>query len=282
MVREDLASRWYRAIFARHSVRAYDGRSVPDGMRDEIDLLLDGFSPMCEGARAVLLENGSSEILAGFLGAFGKIRGADLVLVLIGDTSYPNYEVAVGFLGEGIILHATSLGLGTCWVSGTYSRKAVEARVELRDGEKIMAVSPIGFAAGNLSKAYLAACQEQGVGEESMRAAKGLHRRKPLQSLVRGLPVENRPPGYLEILEAARLAPSAVNRQPWRFTVKSDGIVVSAARFELLPVAARRLDCGISMLHLEVAALANGIRGEWKYLHSRPAVAEYVIGRGHL
>ncbi len=287
MIRQDLASRWYKAIFARHSVRAYDGSSVPDGMRNEIDLLLDGFSPMCEGARAVLLEGGSSEILAGFLGAFGRIRGADLVLVLIGDTPYPNYEVAVGFLGEGIILHATSLGLGTCWVSGTYSRKAVEVRVELRDGEKVMAVSPIGFAAGHsaeahLAEASLAARQEQEVRGKAMEASTGLHKRKPLKSLVRGLAIEDWPPGYPEMLEAARLAPSAVNRQPWRFTVESDRIVVSAARFELLPMAARRLDCGISMLHLEVAADANGVQGEWEFLGNPPAVAEYVSRRRDL
>jgi len=67
---------------------------------------------MCKGARAVLLEEGSSEIFSGFMGIVGRIRGADLVLVLIGDASYPNHEVAVGFLGEGIILHATSLRAG--------------------------------------------------------------------------------------------------------------------------------------------------------------------------
>ena len=187
-------------------------------------------------------------------------------------------------MGEGIILHATSLGLGTCWVSGTYSRRAVEARVELRDGEKVMAVSPIGFAAGHSSRAPLAeasvvACQEQEVGgkAKAVEAVKGLHKRRPLESLVRGLPIEDWQPGYREALEAARLAPSAVNRQPWRFSVKSDGIVVSAARFELLPMAARRLDCGISMLHLEVAALANGIPGKWQSFDNPPAVAKYVV-----
>ncbi|NLA07503.1 MAG: nitroreductase [Firmicutes bacterium] len=267
MIREDLASRWYNAIFSRHSVRAYDGSSVPSGMQDEIGQLLDGFSPMCKGARAVLLEGGSSEILAGFMGVFGKISGADLVLALIGDASYPNHEVAVGFLGEGIILHATSLGLGTCWVSGTYSRKAVEARIELGESEKVMAVSPIGFAEkpGNEME------------ENSMKAPGGLHKRKPLESLVRGLPMKDWPPGFRNILEAARLAPSAVNRQPWRFTVKSDRILVSAARFELLPMAARKLDCGIAMLHLEAASGASGIHGEWSLLDTPPGVAEYII-----
>ena len=267
MIREDLAYRWYQAIFSRYSVRAYDGRAVPWDMQDEIAQLMDGFSPMCNGARAVLLEDGAEEILCGFLGAFGRIRGADMLLVLIGEASYPNHEVSVGFLGEGIILHATSLGLGTCWVSGTYSRRAVEARVKLGDSEKVMAVSPIGFAKR----------PKQGVGERAVEASKELHWRKPLGSMIRGLPVKDFPPGYSEVLEAARLAPSAVNRQPWRFTVESDGIVVSAARFELLPMAARRLDCGISMLHLDMAARVKGIRGEWKFLANPPEVAKYVV-----
>lgn len=267
MIREDLAERWYKAIFSRYSVRAYDGRTVPRDMQDEIEKLIEGFSPMCNGARAVLLEDGAEEILRGFLGAFGRIRGADMLLVLIGEASYPNHEVAVGFLGEGIILHATSLGLGTCWVSGTYSRRAVEARVKLGDSEKVMAVSPIGFAKR----------PRQGVGERAVEPPKGLHRRKPLRSMIRGLPVKDFPLGYLEALEAARLAPSAVNRQPWRFTVESDGIAVSAARFELLPMAARKLDCGISMLHLEAAACVNGIRGEWEFLATPPEIAKYVV-----
>jgi len=267
IIRKDLAGRWYNAIFSRYSVRAYDGRSVSSDIRCEIGQLLDGFSPMCKGARAVLLEEGSSEILSGFMGIVGRIRGADLVLVLIGDASYPDHEVAVGFLGEGIILHATSLRLGTCWVSGTYSRKAVEARIKLRDSEKVMAVSPIGFAKRS----------GQRVGERAMEAPRVLHKRKPLESLVRGLPMEDWPSGYREILESARLAPSAVNRQPWRFTVESDRILVSAARFELLPMAARKLDCGIAMLHLEAAAGATGIQGEWNLLSNPPGIAEYVI-----
>lgn len=267
MIREDLANLWYQAIFSRYSVRAYERKTVPRDFREEIESLLNGFSPMCNGARAVLLEDGAEEILCGFWGIFGKIRGADMLLVLIGETSHPNYEVAVGFLGEGIILHATSQGLGTCWVAGTYSRRMVEARVNLGDSEKIMAVSPIGFA------------QVSGTDMEgkSVQAPRVIHRRKPLQSIMRGLPVEDFPAGCLEMLEAARLAPSAINRQPWRFMVEPDGITVSAAGFELLPMTARRLDCGIAMLHLEVAARAHGIHGEWKYITEPPAVAKYVV-----
>lgn len=274
MIRDDLASRWYKAVFFRHSVRAYDGTPIPQNIQHELKQLLDGFSPLCEGARAVLLKEGSSDIFPGFPGPFSRMRRANLVLVLIGDTCCPGYETAVGFLGEGIILHATSLGLGTCWVSGTYRRKAVEERVRLGEYEKVMAVSPLGFASGRRTIGDRHGTRENTIGTPGIP-----HKRKPIKSLVRGLPMSDWPPGYREILEAARLAPSAVNRQPWRFAVSSDRIVVSAARFELLPMSARKLDCGISMLHIEVASSANGINGEWKLLDKPPGIAEFIIGK---
>ena len=63
MIREDLANLWYQAIFSRYSVRAYERKTVPRDFREEIESLLNGFSPMCNGARAVLLEDGAEEIL---------------------------------------------------------------------------------------------------------------------------------------------------------------------------------------------------------------------------
>jgi len=75
----------------------------------------------------------------------------------------------------------------------------VEARIKLRDSEKVMAVSPIGFAKKS----------GQRVGERAMEVPRVLHKRKPLESLVRGLPMEDWPSGYREILESARLAPSS-------------------------------------------------------------------------
>jgi hypothetical protein len=76
-------------------------------------------------------------------------------------------------------------------------------------------------------------------------------------------------------LEAARLAPSAVNRQPWGFNVEDDGITVfvrtSGPEFNI----SKRLDCGIAMLHIEVAALSSGVKGNWKLLEA-PGVGRFT------
>jgi hypothetical protein len=78
-------------------------------------------------------------------------------------------------------------------------------------------------------------------------------------------------------LEAARLAPSAVNRQPWRFHVEPGSVTVSVDNDHLTFGISKRLDCGIAMLHIEAAALDCGAQGEWELL-SGLDVARFTVG----
>jgi hypothetical protein len=82
-------------------------------------------------------------------------------------------------------------------------------------------------------------------------------------------------PSWIKIsLEAARLAPSAVNRQPWRFEVGKDSVTVYVKNATPDFNVSKRLDCGIAMLHIEVAALNSGIKGKWELLLA-PEVARF-------
>ncbi|MGD9118506.1 MAG: nitroreductase family protein [Dehalococcoidia bacterium] len=84
-------------------------------------------------------------------------------------------------------------------------------------------------------------------------------------------------PHWIKIsLEAVRLAPSAVNRQPWRFHIEPDGITVSVNVVKREYGISKRLCCGIAMLHIETAALNCGIKGSWETL-KQPKVAKYAI-----
>lgn len=101
------------------------------------------------------------------------------------------------------------------------------------------------------------------------------HRRKPMANLVSGFEEANTPEWIRVALEAARLAPSAVNRQPWRFQVEQDALTVSVNRLGREFNISKRLDCGIAMLHIEVAALNSGVHGNWDLLES-PQVARFT------
>jgi hypothetical protein len=101
--------------------------------------------------------------------------------------------------------------------------------------------------------------------------------RRPLSTLVTGLAENERPTWMKAALEAARLAPSAMNRQPWRFRVDKGSITVSAdSVVNPTMVVSKRLDCGIAMLHIEIGALSSGVKGNWELLKS-PQVARFKV-----
>ena len=261
------AGLWYRQIPLRHSVRAYDGRSVPGDMLDGLRPFLSGFSELCHGARGVFLSD-AGDLFTGIVGPFGRITGASSVVVFIGDTSVPEYMEGLGYLGEGIILHATSLGLGTCWVSGTFDRSRALSRVTLGPNERLVAVTPLGFSA-----------EREHTGQKLLSKLARSRERKPIDAIAGGLPSSRWPPGVRKALEAARLAPSAMNRQPWFFEVAGDGITLSVRGPGSGYGSSKRLDCGIALLHFEVAARALGIEGNWKLMEP-PSVAKFTFEAG--
>ncbi|TLM73686.1 MAG: nitroreductase, partial [Actinobacteria bacterium] len=102
-------------------------------------------------------------------------------------------------------------------------------------------------------------------------------RRRPLDEIAPGHPAW---PAWAQAgLRAAQVAPSAVNRQPWRFALGTDGAVeVSSAGRDMPLAPARRLDCGIAMLHFELGARGAGCAGVWEPL-AGVAVARWVPTR---
>jgi len=266
MISDDMALTWHKAISRRHSTRNYDGMPVPESTLSDLAPLLPGFGPLCRGARAALITENTPGVFTGLFSSFVKITAPPVALAFIADTSHPHYQVGTGYLGEGIILQATVLGLDTCWVSGSFKPSEAERRLALAASERVMAVTPLGFALSGES-----------LGARGIGSATSARKRKPLSSIVSGLPPEDWPSGCSEALEAARLAPSALNRQPWAFNISRDRISLSSSKLDLFPAAPVKLDCGIAMLHFEVGAKVNGLHGHWRMLDGAPYVAEFIF-----
>jgi len=256
-------ARWYPVIPQRRSRRKYDkSLPIPADIISGLKKVCADFKPFPSG-RAELVIEPPDEVFKGAVGSYGKVMGAPAYLAFIGNRLSPYSHEIVGYTGEGVILEATAQGLATCWVAGLFQPEIVARHININPDERVLAVSPLGYVK---SKTTL---------EERFMAGFGRHyHRRPLSSLVSGLPCDKWP-GWIEpALEAARLAPSAINRQPWRFHVETASITVSvggnAPDFNI----SRRLDCGIAMLHLEIAALSRGIKGKWELLDS-PLVAQF-------
>jgi nitroreductase len=257
------AQRWYEAITIRHSRRQFDSsKSVSPEIIARLSSICREFHPLPH-ARSELVTESADRVFKGLMGQYGKIKGADAFIAFIGDMSAPSAQEEVGYTGEGIILEATALGLGTCWVGGFFRPEVAGQLVKVGPHEKILAVTPIGYASEALS-----------TQERIMIGFERTHRRIALLKLVTGFNIQEWPSWIKISLEAARLAPSAVNRQPWGFKVGKDSITVFVRSRTPDFNISKRLDCGIAMLHIEVAALNSGIKGKWE-LQLAPEVVRF-------
>jgi hypothetical protein len=256
---------WHDAILKRRSIRQYAARPVEAAGLEAMSRVCAEFRPF-PSARAVLVADPTEDIFRGIPGGYGKVNGAPALVAFIGSMQSPDVQEALGYTGEGVILEATALGLATCWVGGFFSPKRAAAIAKVAPNERVLAVTPIGYPKEGSS-----------LQEKAMSRFGRNWQRRPLSDLVTGLNETNRPGWMKAALEAARLAPSAMNRQPWRFQVDENSITVSAdSVMNPTMVVSKRLDCGIAMLHIEIGALCSGVTGAWEMLKS-PQVARFKV-----
>ncbi len=256
------ASRWFDAITTRRSRRQFNGMAVASDIREHLGKFCAEFKPFPH-ARSVLVNESPRDLFKGIIGSYGKIRGAPAFVAFIGNMDSPTVQEEVGYTGEGIILEAESLNLATCWVGGFFRREVASSFIKMTDNERVLAVTPVGYAT-----------KRQALVERLMTGFGWTHRRKQLSTMVTGIKEAEWPEWIMAALKVARIAPSAVNRQPWCFKIEPDSITISVNRPGMEFNIAKRLDCGIAMLHIEVAALYYGVQGNWEFLDA-PHVARF-------
>ena len=192
-------------IRTRRSVRTFDGNTLSDTHRKLIeDYIKDIPNPFGIPVEFVLLdakEYGlSSPVLA----------GEELYVAGMVDKK-PYAEVAYGYSFEKLVIYAWSLGIGTVWIGGTMKRELFEKAAGLKDGRMMPCVSPLGYPAKKSLKEVM---MRKGVGADTRISADKLFFEGEWGKVL------NPAADVSEALEAVRLAPSAVNKQPWRIVFK--------------------------------------------------------------
>ena len=239
---------WLAAVATRHSRRAFDPRPVDSATLDAIDTVCSAFRPYAD-ARTELVRQPSVDVFTGLLGGYGRVTGAPHLLVFIGDAGAEFVDQHVGFTGEAIVLEAASLKLDTCWVAGFFRASLASELVDLAPGERIYAVSPLGYGTPHA-----------GLGERSMQSLAHAHARRTVERIAPSVSA-GWPQWAVAAIETARLAPSAMNRQPWRFRFDAGALVIAQDNAGETPKVTKRRDCGIAMLHAELGARADRVLG---------------------
>lgn len=208
------------AIKMRHSVRSYTDCQIESATERQLRQTV----AVCneESGLNIQLILNEPQAFGGRKAHYGKFRNVRNYLALVGRPG-PDFQEKCGYFGEKIVLQATQLGLNTCWVALTYSRgKTV---VSLQPGEKLMIVIAMGYGT------------TMGVGHK----VKGIEKLSRVSSVM--------PDWFKQGMEAAQLAPTALNQQKFRFELTGDAVMTHPG-FGFYT----KLDMGIAKYHFEIGA----------------------------
>lgn len=217
------------AIRARHSVRSYLDKPIASGAVEALQREIDAINR--ESGLHIQLVTGEPRAFSGMMANYGKFSGVRNYIALVGKKG-KDLDEKLGYSGERLVLLAQMLGLNTCWVAMTYSKG--RAKVDVAPGETLRIVISLGYGV------------TQGTA----------HRSKSFDAVCR---MEAEPPAWFRAgVEAALLAPTAMNQQKFHFTLLPAGGV----RAESTGGFYSAVDLGIVKYHFEIGAGADNFN--WK------------------
>lgn len=204
---------------ARHSVRQYKNKPIEAAKRAELDALI---AQINAGAGThIQIFYDEPQCFDSFMAHYGKFTGVCNYIALVGKKG-AGLDETLGYYGEELVLRAQQLGLNTCWVALSHGK----SRAEIRKGERLVCLISLGY------------------GETQGSA----HTNKPLSQLCS--PSDHLPAWFSAGMEAALLAPTAMNQQKFCFTLLPDGSVQASCTRGFYT----RLDLGIAQYHFEAVS----------------------------
>ena len=209
-----------QAMRERHSVRSYTEQPIEGKIKEDLAAFVEQCSR--ESGLHLQLVLDEPNAFQSLLAHYGKFSGVRNYIVLAGRKG-DDLDEKCGYYGEKIVLYAQTLGLNTCWVALTYSKRKV--KIQLEKGEKLCLVIAVGYGT------------TAGVPHKS-------------KSREQVMSTQTTPPEwFLKGIDAALLAPTAMNQQKFVFSL--DGNVVRA---EAGTGFYSKIDLGIAKYHFELGA----------------------------
>ena len=211
------------AIEARHSVRAYKEKPLTDEVVKRLEEEIAVVNQ--RGCLHIQLIQNEPKAYQGTLAKYGKFRNVSNYLVMAGQKA-DDLDERIGYYGEHLVLLAQTLGLNTCWVGLTY--KKIPGTFTLREGDVVHCVIALGYGATSGTQ----------------------HPQKKAENFYEceGVP----PQWFKDGLEAALLAPTAVNQQKFKFILHPGNVVEARTSFSMAGYV--NIDLGIVKQHFEIGA----------------------------
>lgn len=203
----------------RHSVRQYTNIPIEADKREALNELTVALNQEADLHIQIIYDE--PKCFDSFMAHYGKFTGVRNYIALVGKKS-DKLDEKLGYYGEQLVLKAQELGLNTCWVAMTHGK----SRATVNKGEKCVCLISLGYG------------ENQG----------SIHKNKPLGEVCNN--TAQMPDWFSTGMEAALLAPTAMNQQKFFFELQPDGTVKAKCGSGFYT----KLDLGIVKYHFEAAS----------------------------
>ncbi len=208
------------AMNMRHSVRQYKNKPLEAELISALETEIEACNQ--ESGLHIQLVRNEPKAFDGFMARYGKFSGVTNYIAMVGKKG-SGLEEKCGYYGERLVLKAQQMGLNTCWVAMTYSK--IKTAFTVDSGEKLCVVISLGYG------------ETQGVP----------HKSKSMNEVTKA---DGALPDWFKSgLEAALLAPTAMNQQKFSFELTGNQVSVRAG----IGFYAK-IDIGIVKYHFEIGA----------------------------
>ena len=210
----------YQAMTERHSVRAFKDQPIEE---EKITLLQKQVNE-CNNLSGLNIQliTQDKDAFNTMTAHYGKFSNAVNYFAITGKKS-PENIINAGYYGQKLVLYAQTMGLNTCWVALTYNKK--KNKILIKDNEKLFCVIALGY----------------GVNQGNS------HKTKSYEQVTEN--AQNAPEWFKKGVQAALLAPTAMNQQKFKFILSDNGVHIKRGLGFYT-----KLDLGIVKYHFETAA----------------------------
>jgi len=214
----------YKYILKRKSIRNFDMNPLDINIINDIERYIETIKPYDSSIKTKTVILNDEKQIAGIF----KIKAPHYIAIT--SEKKEDYLFNAGYILEQLVIYLTSIGIGTCWLGGS------KPTVDILENESLNYVVMIAVGKSNetLYRENISEFKRKNVAE------------------ISNLSDTN------HLMEAVRLAPSASNQQAWYFEMKENEISVYCKKVIILMERMSKIDIGIALAHIYIAAQDQG------------------------
>lgn len=232
----------YDAILYRKSTRKYSQESLNSGQLQAVRSIIDNAERLYNkiDMKIHLMEDGRKihDLIPGIIGGYGKVKAPCYLIITSEEKG--GYLQNIGYTLEGVVLGLTTLNLATCWLGSSIKKDFLKDIIDIPKGQEPQLMIAFGHPEKDRSP---------------FRRSSSDAKRKDISEITSGTMDIT----WSRIVSAIRLAPSAVNVQPWRLVFDGSKVHVYSAKtgnplMKHFLGSFNLVDIGIALCHAMVAA----------------------------